>query len=233
MALFGRKRRSFGPPYGGSDLLTAVRDRTGAWGRIARVLARLALFILILTLPFFVLVRASVFFYLRAGLPVWVSIAFAIGATALLLLAYLARAGGSVSTRAGKVMLGFVAVYCLYALVYIGPGNVQKEAMRETYGSLHPILRLATSTLTVFDRRLVVTGTSRVREDYSRLGLPAREHSLHYRQSTGYSHAVDLRTQGRGFVRVLLMRAYFELLGFNTLRHVGNADHLHVSLPVP
>jgi hypothetical protein len=65
------------------------------------------------------------------------------------------------------------------------------------------------------------------------MGLPPYERSLHLRQDDGYAHAVDLRTAGRSEWRNFLMRSYYRLMGFRTLRHVGTADHLHVSLPLP
>ena len=55
---------------------------------------------------------------------------------------------------------------------------------------------------------------------------------LHFRQRDGWVHALDMRTIGHGTVRNWLTAAYFRLLGFRTLRHVGTADHLHVSLPL-
>ncbi len=65
------------------------------------------------------------------------------------------------------------------------------------------------------------------------MGLPVYERSLHFEQADGYIHAMDLRTLGRGEWRNRLMELYFRTLGFRTLRHVGTADHLHVSLPPP
>jgi len=45
------------------------------------------------------------------------------------------------------------------------------------------------------------------------------------------SRGLDLRTIGRSERRNRLTAAYFQLMGFRTLRHLGTADHLHVSLP--
>jgi hypothetical protein len=41
-----------------------------------------------------------------------------------------------------------------------------------------------------------------------------------------------VRTNGRSKATNLLVELYFILMGFETLRHVGTADHLHVALPV-
>ena len=68
-------------------------------------------------------------------------------------------------------------------------------------------------------------------EDYAAMGLPVYENSLHFEQPDGYVHAVDLRTLGRSAWKNFVMSGYFRLMGFRILRHVGTADHLHVSLP--
>jgi len=39
-----------------------------------------------------------------------------------------------------------------------------------------------------------------------------------------------LRTTGRGFIKNRGVQVYFWLMGFDTRRHVGTADHLHVEL---
>jgi hypothetical protein len=62
------------------------------------------------------------------------------------------------------------------------------------------------------------------------MGLPVSRESLHYRQADGWVHAVDLRTHAG--LKSLLVQWYFDLMGFDTLRHVGTHDHLHVSLPL-
>ncbi|MEL6925882.1 MAG: hypothetical protein AAFO94_17705, partial [Bacteroidota bacterium] len=68
------------------------------------------------------------------------------------------------------------------------------------------------------------------KEDYKRMGLKTKRHSLHYQQPSGFVHAVDLRTNNRSWLRNFLLRSYFQLMGFNTLRHGGTGDHLHVSI---
>ncbi len=90
---------------------------------------------------------------------------------------------------------------------------------------------VAVATLILADDELVVTDLSRTPEDYAAMGLPVYEASLHYPQEDGYVHAMDLRTMGRPGWRNMLTQNYFRLLGLRTLRHVGTADHLHVSLP--
>lgn len=92
------------------------------------------------------------------------------------------------------------------------------------------MLRLAVSTLIHIDKELIITDADRQPEDYKKMGLKSKKLSLHYKQNTGYSHALDLRTSGRPIWKNLIVQNYFRLMGFRTLRHVGTADHLHVSL---
>ena len=75
-----------------------------------------------------------------------------------------------------------------------------------------------------------MTDANRVPEDYRKMGLKSKKRSLHYKQKNGFVHAMDIRTNGRGEVRNFLLKTYFQLMGFNVLRHGGTGDHLHVSL---
>ena len=95
---------------------------------------------------------------------------------------------------------------------------------------MHPILRLSVSTLVYIDKDLIITDAKRLPEDYKKMGLREKGHSLHYKQNNGYAHALDLRTNNRSKIRNFLIRSYFRLMGFNTHRHVGTSDHLHISL---
>jgi hypothetical protein len=98
------------------------------------------------------------------------------------------------------------------------------------YTATHPLLRMALSTLILVDHDAVITDLARKPDDYRRMGLPVNQESLHYRQADGWVHAVDLRT--RPGLKSLLVQWYFDVMGFDTLRHVGTHDHLHVSLPL-
>ena len=95
---------------------------------------------------------------------------------------------------------------------------------------MHPVLRLAVSTLIHLDKEIIITDSDRMPEDYRAMGLKTIKNSLHYRQSTGYSHALDLRTMNRPEWKNILVQNFFRVMGFRTLRHSGTADHLHVSL---
>ena len=101
-----------------------------------------------------------------------------------------------------------------------------------TPAPVHPLIRVAASTIILVDDEVMITGLGRTPDDYANMGLPQRENSLHYEQADGFVHAMDLRTVGRSDIRNDLTEFYFKAMGFSTLRHVGTADHLHVSLPI-
>lgn len=190
-------------------------------------------------LPLAVLLRTSVYLYTVQHFSASQALILGSALTAVVLIGYaLALAwklGGR--RRAARVLLRvvplLVILYCGYALLYISAENVKQPALQQTYTTLHPLLRLSVSTLILADGDLVVTDTERRPADYQKMGLPARERSLHYTQADGYVHAVDLRTQGRAAWKNQAMTLYFRMVGLHTLRHVGTADHLHVSLPMP
>ncbi len=223
--------------------LDRVLERDGAnepprrW--TVRRLATVAVIVLFATiLPFVALVRLSSWFYLRLGYPTWGALAAAIGVTVIIVTlggAWFSRAltGRARLLTIGKwVAIPLVIAYCGYALLYVADANTKTSEVRTFYRSLHPILRVGLSTLILADDGLVITDLARTRGDYAQMGLPVRERSHHYAQRDGYVHAADLRTVGRGGIRNRLVEAYFTIMGFRTLRHVGTADHLHVGLDV-
>jgi hypothetical protein len=110
---------------------------------------------------------------------------------------------------------------------------VKSADVREEYGSLHPLLRVASSVVFLADPGSVMTDAGRTEEDYWLMGLPVNEASLHFPQEGGYVHALDLRTVGRPHWRNVALEMAFWAFGFHSLRHVGTADHLHVSLRLP
>jgi hypothetical protein len=130
------------------------------------------------------------------------------------------------------VALPVVICYCGYALLFLARANAKNDAVRATYLSTDPVLRVALSTVILVDRDLVVTDLSRTPDDYRRMGLAVQGTSLHYPQKDGWVHAVDLRTNNHGFMGNVLLWVYFRSMGFETLRHRGTADHLHVDLPL-
>jgi hypothetical protein len=209
------------------------RRDPASWARRAALLA--AWVVALILFPFVVLVRVAVTAYAE-GHPTWLALGAATVVAVGVVTLYAAWISKKLSGRARlaavsrTVALPLVLGYTLYALLYVSAAHAKGDAVRAEYLRLHPILRIAVSTLMLADGELLITDMGRVPPDYPRMGLPVYDGSLHYRQRDGYAHALDLRTSGRGMIRNALTRLYFELMGFDTLRHVGTADHLHVEL---
>jgi len=197
---------------------------------------------LIIALPFAVLVRGSVFIYEHGDTPVWVALLTAAFLTAGVITAYAVWLARKFTKRGGRggralilpiakwVALPLVVFYCSYSLLYLASVNAKSPPVRAYYRAVHPLLRLALSTLILVDRDMLITDLGRQPEDYAKMGLPTNARTRHYNQSDGWIHAVDLRTTGRGAIKNRGVQFYFWLMGFDTRRHVGTADHLHVEL---
>ncbi|MEJ2216888.1 MAG: hypothetical protein P8099_09760 [Gemmatimonadota bacterium] len=233
----GVARGASAPTADGGSPTVVVGGRP-ARGLARRVLSVAGVVVLAIVAPSFVLIRTTTFLYLHVDTGTWGSLALAAAATFLLLAGYAAVANRRLRGRfhvsrfllRGLALL--VGVYCLYGLLYLSGTHAKDDAVRAEYRSLHPHLRLALGTLVLLDGDLLVTDAARRVDDYAAMGLPANERSLHLRQVDGYVHAADLRTNGRSWLRNTATVVYFRTLGFRTLRHVGTADHLHVSYPV-
>jgi len=198
--------------------------------------------VVIIVLPFVVLVRGSVFIYEHGTRSVWLSVLTSAILTGGVITAYavwiarkLMRRGvrgtrALIMPLAKWVALPLVLFYCGYSLLYLASVNAKSAPVRAYYRSVHPLLRIALSTAILADRDILITDAGRVPEDYTRMGLPANSRTRHYKQTDGWIHAVDLRTTGRGAIKNRGVQFYFWLMGFDTMRHVGTADHLHVEL---
>ena len=195
--------------------------------------------VVLLTLPFFALVRVGVFAYQQYQLATWPALGAGVAATALLLLVYAWAVGRKLGAGKGvrkllsRGAVGVCIAYTAYALLYVASSNVKTEELRSEYSALHPLLRVASSTITLVDRDAVITDLSRTAEDYFLMGLSVNEASLHFRQPDGFVHALDLRTIGRAEWKNRAVELYYWAMGFHSRRHVGTADHLHVSLRMP
>lgn len=191
-----------------------------------------------LLLPFFVLIRTSVYLYSHYGWNGWLALSAGVAATILLLLAYALFASFkwqkklAINRYLGRGLILLVIAYCCYGLLYLSGMNAKTDEVRSYYRSLHPILRIAMATTTLADRDRVITDIRRVPADYQQMGLPQKDHSLHFVQESGFVHAVDLRTINQPEWENWMMRHALSIMGFKTIRHVGTADHLHVSLPI-
>ena len=207
--------------------------------RALRVARFVAFWTAIAMLPLVLLVRGGVVAYRAWGLGTWPSLALAAVASATLLGLYAwwasTRLGAGPDRRrlVARSAFGVGLAYILYTLVFIASANVKSDDVRTEYRSMHPLLRIASSALILVDPAAVVTDAGRTPQDYRGMGLSPLEASLHFVQEDGYVHALDLRTNGRSELRNRMIQLTFWMLGFQTLRHVGTDDHLHVSLRLP
>lgn len=204
------------------------------------IIYHIAKLILIFTLPFIVLVRGSLYIHENYNPGARMSIIGGMAITAGIILIYLivlhskvsGKVSGSKSLKSKAVIsLLLVAGFAVNSLYFISGTNFKNPELKSEIRSLNPILRLAVGTLVMIDKEAVITDTNRVPEDYKRMGLKTNRSSLHYEQEDGYAYAIDLRVRGKSEIRNKLTQWYFDWMGFNTLRHGGSADHLHVSLP--
>ena len=124
-------------------------------------------------------------------------------------------------------------VILLYDRRVSGRTLIFRTCRGELLAAIHPLLRVASSALILVDPASVITDAARTAEDYWLMGLAPNEASLHFEQEDGFVHALDLRTIGRAEWRNRAVEMAFWALGFHSLRHVGTADHLHVSLRLP
>ncbi len=198
--------------------------------------------VLIISLPFIVLIRGSIFLHLYFDLNPWLALVVATIFTSTILLFYsklifknwlgIKKIPGKLYKFQLVLMVCLVSFYSAYGLVTFSKTNAKSERQYSEYSDLHPHLRIALSTVIFLDMKLVVTDLGREKLDYRLMGLPLKERSMHYKQKSGYIHAVDLRTNNRSELRNFLLRGYFAFMGFRTLRHTGTGDHLHISVPL-
>ncbi len=203
------------------------------------LLYKIIKFVLLAILPFILLIRVAVYGHVTYQLDPWVAIGAGVAATALALFVYFSVIYGKLSGKLGSarqfkrrafIALILVGVYCVHGLFYFSSSNLKNQALQTELNKVHPILRLSVSTIAHLDKDLIVTDANRTPEDYKKMGLKVKKHSLHYQQEDGYAHALDLRTNQRSELRNQLLEKYFRWMGFNTLRHTGTGDHLHISL---
>lgn len=221
---------------------TAQNERPGRWTGAGRTLAKIvawtAAFPVLCILPFLVVLRISVLAYQENTHDGWQALVIGILAALLLVGVCIAAFMWTFGIRRGfympllNICLTAMLCYSGFALFHLAVSNAKTAEIRSYYTSLHPFLRVAVKNLTVLDEDLVITDVERTRSAYRAMGLPPRDYSLHFKQPTGFVHAVDIRTVGRSQITNLLVELYFVLMGFETIRHVGTADHLHVALPL-
>lgn len=194
----------------------------------------------LLILPFAMLIRSATYIHVHYQVGAMTCLFYATIATAIVMFIYFSFFYGRVTgkfgdfdsiKRRGLIAFLVVVVYSMHGILFMSSSNLKSTSLEQEMQNLHPIVRLSVSTLVYADKDLIITDASREPEDYRAMGLPANNTSLHYKQpSTNYAHAIDIRTKGRSELKNGLIKLYFKLMGFNTLRHGGTADHLHVSL---
>ena len=224
--------------YATIDIDALIERQTPPARPRRRLLRRATLLLVLLVLPFVALLKGSTLLYATGRASTWLAL---LGGALLATLAVAALGAWASRTLTGRARLRFVAtwlalplitVYLVHSLLFLSSVNAKSEDVRAYYTALHPLLRVAVSTLVLVDEGVVVTDMARTPEDYDRMGLPTADRSMHYRQADGWVHAIDVRTIGRGALRNWFTGTYFRALGFRVLRHAGTADHLHVSLPL-
>jgi len=196
--------------------------------------------LLLLVLPFILLIRGAVYFHGEYDWLPGASLLISGAITTVLLFIYLTFMYGRVTGKIGSgnvlkrrsmIALLLVLGYSIYGLFFLSNTNAKSSEVRSEFTNLHPIVRLSISTILFLDHDLIITDAKRRPEDYKKMGLSTKKRSLHYKQkSSGYVHAVDIRTNDRSELRNTLLIWYFKCMGLNTLRHGGTADHLHISL---
>jgi len=187
--------------------------------------------------PLFLLMRGALYAWQHWELNAWLSLSLSAGCTVILLSLYVVllvrwiSGSWNFSKWIPRTTGLVIFVYCCYTLFYVSSLHTKTEEVRSHYLSLHPMLRVTTATLALFDDELIITDTKRVADDYEQMGLPVNQNSLHFQQDDGFVHAIDLRTINRSSFQNAILKFTFGAVGFNTLRHTGTADHLHVSVP--
>ncbi|NND32858.1 MAG: hypothetical protein HKN76_09725 [Saprospiraceae bacterium] len=199
---------------------------------MSKVLFKVLFITIIAILPFVVLIRFSVYLHATHHFFPLAAILGGFVVTFVILLLYVTFLLGPSKSLKRRLRLLALALlfYGVYAMLYVSAKNTKSIAVSHEYTSLHPVLRLGVSTLLLIDRSLIITDANRLPQDYIRMGLRSNSQSLHYRQSNGYVHALDIRTNGRWGIRNFLIKWYFKAMGFRVLRHGGTADHMHISL---
>lgn len=197
----------------------------------------LLLVIIAIIIPFFVLIKTSLYLSTNQNLNSWIALVIGMMISAVICTSYLVLLLRKLKNHKRTFRIGLVisslliGSFCFYGTLYLSGVNAKSDSVRETYRSLHPVLRVAIATTTLADKSLVVTDIERVTEDYMRMGLPTNQSSLHFVQDDGFVHAIDLRTKSRSELRNFMLESSLKIMGFKTKRHIGTADHLHISIP--
>ena len=191
-------------------------------------------------LCFVFMLRGVVYTYYAYALNIWAALALFGFLVTILLNVYLLtsfrriwrRWPLSLALLKGKAIVALLILAGCYAYVWVqlSERHAKSESVYGEVNRLHPLLSMAVSTVLIADKDLIITDVARVPGEYETMGLRANWRSLHFPRPDGYVYAVDVRTRNRSDFRNLLVKGYFYAMGFNAIRHTGNADHLHISL---
>lgn len=191
-------------------------------------------------MPFFILIRLAVYLHFDQGFNTNLALLTSAIVSTILLMIYFSVIYGRLTKRKTAIkylrrrfaiLFFLVGIFVLHGIIFISPENTKSGDIGNEFSNLQPILRLGCSTLFFMDRKAIITDASRMPEDYKKMGLKSIKNSLHYSQADGFAYALDLRTNNRSEIRNKTLEIYFYMMGFRTIRHVGTADHLHVSMP--
>lgn len=112
--------------------------------------------VLLLVLPFILLVRGAVFLHEHHTGSPWLALLGGMMMAAVVLFVYLSFAYGKLTGKLGDsdnlmrrsaLALVLVIGYGVYGLVFISGANTKHDEVRREYTSLHPVLRVAISTI--------------------------------------------------------------------------------------
>ena len=149
--------------------------------------------ILFLTLPFIVLIRGAIHLHEYNQYPPSLSLLGGIFLATLLLTIYLIFFRGQLTGEVGSIRtklwlaLFLVIGYGAHGLFFFSDANSKSSQVQKEFRELHPILRVSISTLIHLDPSLIVTDANRHPEDYRKMGMSSKKHSLHYRP-VSYTH---------------------------------------------
>lgn len=181
------------------------------------------------------LIKASLWLHVNQDVNPWLSLIGSAGALALLsalvtaIFTAIVFRKNWLSPLFKSFSFGWLVIL-LPILLFAGLAGYKSPNLAKEAQQAHPILRSAVSVVALFDGDVVLTDIARSPQDYQTMGLTPFQASKHYPQADGYVHAVDLRTIGKAEWKNVLLEWSFKGMGFNTLRHTGTADHLHIAL---
>ena len=137
-----------------------------------KILSRLFKVVLLVIVLFFTLVRVGVWIHVVHDPGPWPSLVGGALISSLVLFGILTALNRWVLGRTGSMRaikwrglfaIGLVAAFCTYGVIYLSDTNAKAADVRSEFRTMHPVLRMAVSTVILGDRDLLVTDASRKR----------------------------------------------------------------------